>query len=79
MANVREQYLKTLRRIVEERNEVSESELAETKRRAARAFLEMWGYLDGFRESKEPMDYIMIENIFGGIDRVKISEIFKGG
>ena len=42
-----------------------------------RAFLEVWAYLDGFKNTKEPMSYDMVYEIFGSIDRDKVQEVFK--
>ena len=51
--------------------------IAETCPKIARAFLEVWKYLDTFKDDQIPMEYNMVNDIFGSLDREEITEVFN--
>lgn len=68
---------KALKKMMVEKKENRNEIVAETIPKIARAFLEMWKYLDTFKDSKIPMEYLMIDNIFGSFDKKQVEEVFN--
>ena len=68
---------KALKKIMVEKRKNRNEVVAETIPKIARSFLEMWKYLDTFKDSKIPMEYNMIDNIFGSFDKKQVEEVFN--
>jgi len=66
-----------MKKVMESKQKRKDSLIDDIRPKVARAFLEMWQYLDTFKKNQEPMEYKMIENIFGSLDRQKLVEAFR--
>ena len=68
---------KALKKIVNSRVKSRNAIVEKTCPKMARAFLEMWVYLDTFADSKVSMEYAMVKNIFGSFNREQVTEVFN--
>ena len=66
-----------LKKMMVEKRKRRNAVVDETIPKIARAFLEMWKYLDTFKDSKIPMEYNMVNSIYGSLDKKQVEEVFN--